>query len=149
VASHFPAFIAHHQRDPLVVPYTVDAAATFVAGALVFLNTSDNEIEECGADPANILGIALMPASAKTLYDGKVLVAVLDPDMVIGMASATTPADSHLTDAYGVVKGTTHWLVDTSETSNTRIHVIKVDATNGIFFVKFMAATLQGDAIAS
>jgi len=147
MASKFPVFIAHGQRDPLVAAYTVDASATFIAGALVF-KASDDEIEECGADPADILGIALMPAAQSTLYGGKVLVAILDPDVIVGMSSSTVPAVTHLLDPFGIAKST-HWQVDIGDTSNTRVHVIKIDTTNGIFFVKFMAANLQADAIAS
>lgn len=160
MASNFPLFIAHGEPNyPLVREYPVDSAATFVANELVFLNTAGgSDVEVCGADPALILGIALAPASAKTLYyenisgaGNKIPIAVLTPDVVVGMASATTPAQAHLFVAtgYGVVKSGNNWLLDIGDVANPRATVVGIDPTNGIFYVRFLAANLQGDSIAS
>jgi len=77
-------------------------------------------------------------------------VAILTPLTVVAMCSATTPDVSHITRAYGVAKlSSGNWAVDIGDTSNTRLHVIRVDVTNGIFYVRFLAANLQGDAVLS
>lgn len=151
MATDFPAFVAYNHDNYDVGAFAIDAANAGKAGSLCFLNTTDNEIEECGADPALILGLMTGPYTARTLYpSSKMPVIILDPNVVVGMCSATTPADSHLSDAYGIVKlASGNWAVDTTEAVNTRVTVVKVDAAAGIFYVKFMAANLQGDSIAS
>lgn len=110
----------------------------------------------CGADPTVITGLACAPASAKGLYyenisgaTNKIPVAILSPDTVVGMSSSTTPAQAHLFNAYGVEKTGTNWRVDISDTSNTRLTVVGIDIANGIFYVRFLAANLNGDSIAS
>lgn len=158
MASAFPAFLAHGEPNyPLVRELPVDLAATFVAWELVFLNTAGgNDVEVCGADPAAITGLACAPASAKTLYyenisgaTNKIPVAILSPDIVVGMSSATTPAQSHLFNLYGVEKTGNNWRVDIGDTVNTRLTVIGIDIANGIFYVRFLAANLNGDSIVS
>lgn len=153
MASNFPAFIAHGEPHyPYVREVPVNAGASFVAQELVFYTSPD--IAGCGADPALILGIALAPASAKTLYyenisgtGNKVPVAILNSDTVVGMSSATTPAFSQLTTAYGVEKTGNNWRVDTTEVGATRLIVVGIDIANGIFYVKFLPANLQGDGV--
>lgn len=135
--------------------FPVTAAQTFIAGALVVVTTG--ALVECGADPAAILGIAQAPASVGLATGGSIFggtnipVFVISPEDIIWMASATTPVfATHVTQAYGVVKST-NWLVDVSDTSNTRVHVTGVSNSpqQEGFYVRFMAASLQLDAIAS
>lgn len=155
MASNFPAFIAHGEPHyPLVREVPVNAGATFVAQELVAWTSPD--IAGCGADPANILGLALAPASAKTLYyenisglGNKVPVAILNSDTVVGMASATTPAQANLYVAYGVEKTGNNWRVDTTDVVNTRLIIVGIDIANGIWYVKFLPANLQGDGVLS
>lgn len=151
MATDFPAFVAYNHENYDVGEFEIDSANAGKAGSLCFLNTTDNQIEECGADPALVLGLMTGPYSARTIYDGsKMPVIILDNNVIVGMCSATTPADSHLTDEYGVVKlSSGNWAVDTTDTTNKAVKVVKVDADAGIFYVKFLAAVLQGDAVAS
>jgi hypothetical protein len=151
MASDFPAFVARNHDDYDVGQFAIDSANAGKAGSLCFLNTGDNEIEECGADPALILGLMTGPFSARAIYPSqKMPVIILSPDVIVGLCSATTPADSHLTDAYGIVKlASGNWALDTSETVNTRVTVVGVDVNAGIFYVKFLAGNLQGDSIVS
>jgi len=148
MASDFPAFVAYHHEHYDVGSYAIDSANVGKAGALCFLNTADNEVEQCGADPALILGLMTGPYTARTIYpDSKMPVIVLDQGVVVGMCSATTPADSHLTDLYGIVKlASGNWAVDVADTTNTRVQVVRVDVAAGIFYVKFLPANLQSDA---
>ena len=158
MASSFPAFLAHGEPNyPLIRELPVDAAATFVAWELVFLNTGGgNDVEVCGADPGVITGLACAPASAKGLYyenisgaTNKIPVAILTPDTVVGMSSSTTPAQAHLFNLYGVEKTGNNWRVDIGDTGNTRVTVVGIDIANGIFYVRFLAANLNGDSIVS
>lgn len=136
--------------------FKVDSAATFIAGALVYWDTATQTLKECGADPSLILGVAQAPASMGLATTGsiwgasKIPVAVLSPTAVAFMGSSSTPAVTDILVAYGIVKST-NWLVDTSDTSNTRVDVIEIAVSpqpEG-YYVRFKAANLQGDAIAS
>lgn len=161
MASDFPVQLSmKHEAGYEVRYFTLDNAHTVKPGAFVFLNTTDNEIEKCAVDPALILGIALAHGApglaagavnnSKWLYEGKIPVAVLTPSIILAMCSATTPAASHLTDAYGIVElASGAWAVDVGETVNTRVVVHDIDAVNGIFYVSPLAANLQGDSILS
>ena len=141
--------------QPVVRYLTCDPAATFTAGALVYLDTADNLIKECGADPALILGVAQCGAADRALYTGsRIPILIIEPAQLWAMSSATTPAESHLTDGYGIVKTSGYWKVDTSDTSNIRVHVVDYAPKSGeqgqeMFYVKFPATNLQLDAIAS
>jgi hypothetical protein len=154
MASTFHPVVQPGSAQPVVRHLTCDSAATFVAGALVYLDTADGLIKECGADPANILGVAQCSAAARAIYTGsRIPIQIITPEQIWAMCSSTTPAESHLTDAYGIVKST-YWKVDTSDTSATKVHVIDYAPKSGeqgqeMFYVRFMAASLQGDAIAS
>lgn len=155
MASNFPVQVMGNYPPDRVRYFPVTAAQTFVTGALVVLTTG--ALVECGADPSLILGVAMGPASvglatAGSIFGGTNLpVFVLTPADTAFMASATTPVfATHVATAYGVVKST-NWLVDISDTTNTR--VTPIDVSNSPqqegFYVRFSAANLQLDAIAS
>ncbi len=154
MASDFPAYVAaEYEHGTEVQEYTPGLTTeAFGPGDLVFYDTSDQLMQLCGADPSLIAGISEVDSEeAKTLTpNGKVPVRLLKPNALVAMCSATTPAESHVGVAYGVVTlASGNWSVDTSDTSNTRVVVKRVDIENGIFFVSFLAANLQFDAIAS
>ena len=147
MASKFPPFIANNDKYPRVMYFTPASGATFGPNALVVYNTGTDVIDECGADPTSILGLSCTPASAKTIVaNGKVPVYVLDPDVMVGMSSSTTPAESQVMDVFGVEK-TGFWRVDISDTTATRVQIAQIDILNGIFYVRFSATNLQLDQI--
>jgi hypothetical protein len=156
MASNFPPQMVQKESSAYIDYFPVTAAQTFIAGALVFYDTSANTITECAADPTAILGIALAPASvgldaAGSFYGGtKIPVQVLGPDTILFMASATTPAQSHVGDSYGVVKST-NWLVDTSETGAPCVTVIGISNSpqQEGFYVRLLATDAQMDSVAS
>jgi hypothetical protein len=129
----------------------------------VFFDTADNNVKECGADPALILGICLGAAPASTVGNqkpqpygtNKVPVAVLTDNVVVGLSSTTTPSLAFKERAGGLTKvtsgtGRNFWQCDTSKTGGTsRFIIIDVDITNGIFYVRFKPANLQGQAVVS
>lgn len=155
MASQFPIQLARNYKTDQVKYFPVTAGQTFITGALVVLGSGT--VSECGADPTNILGIALAPASvgldAKgSIYGGtNIPVFVLTPQDEVFMASATTPVfATHVGTLYGIEK-TTNWRVDTTDTTNTRVTVTSVHNSpqQEGFLVKFLAANLQLDSIVS
>lgn len=155
MASNFPCKPANIYSANRVRYFPVTAAQTFIDGALVVLTTG--ALVECGADPALILGIALAPASMGLASGGSIFggtnipVFVLTTEDEVWMASSTTPVfATHVTVAYGIEK-TTNWRVDVGDTGNTRVHVVGVSLSpqQEGFYVRFMAANLQLDAVAS
>lgn len=154
MASSFKATVARNYNSACVDEYTPDTSATFVVGDLVVFNTGTQKLDKCGADPALIAGISFVASGtggAQTLTEnGKLPIYCLQSDTVVSMASDTTPAESHIGTAYGIADGGSGvWKVDIGDTSNTRVDVIGIDVTNGIFYVRFKAANLQFDGIAS
>lgn len=155
MASNFPIQVATAYPPDRVRLFPVTAGQTFIAGALVVL--SSGTVSECGADPANILGIALAPASVglaspESIYGGdNIPVFVLTPNDTVFISSSTTPVfATHVGTAYGIVKST-NWLADISDTTNTRLVIIDVSNSpqQEGFYARFLAANLQLDAIAS
>ena len=151
MASDFPAYVAYNHESYDSAGFKIDSANAGKAGSLCFLNVADNEVEECGADPALILGLMTGPYTARTIYPGgRMPVIVLSDNVVVAMCSATTPSDAHLERSFGVVKlASGNWAVDTTEAVYTRLVVKKVDVNAGIFYCVFLPANLQGDAVVS
>lgn len=152
MASKFPPFLASAKKDPIVLPFKPDAGETFLPLALVFYDTATDTLKLCGADPALILGIALGSAASKTITpDSHIPVQVLDPDVIIGLSSPTTPAQSHVGDSFGILMDATtkYWQADPTDAGNARVVCVGINISLGIFYVRFLAANLQGDAIAS
>lgn len=156
--ANFALMPASGYKPENVKYFPVQAAETFIAGALVVYDITTNKtISECGADPATILGIALAPASVGLATGGSIYgstnipVFVITPDCDIKIGSSTTYVQAtHLGNVYGVVKST-NWLLDISDTSNTRAIVVDGSATPypDFMIVRFTAANLQFDSIAS
>lgn len=151
MASDFPAFVASGHDDYSVAEFAITATNAGKAGSFCYLDTTPNTVTECGADPALILGLMTGPYSARGIYPGgRMPVIILRDSVLVGLCSATTPTDAHLNRDYGIVKlASGNWALDISETVNTRAHVVRYDATAGIFFVNMLPANLQGDAVAS
>jgi len=130
-------------------------------GDLVFFDTADNNLKKCGANPALITGIALGYAPSATNLTGggmkpepyaanRVPVAVLTEDVVVGMSSVSTPALSFMLRSFDLVNtvitvgaGIRSFWQLANTTANTRVRVIDIDVTNGIFYVSFINANLQ------
>jgi hypothetical protein len=145
---------------PNIISYKYDSAQTFIAGALV-VDAADGEIEECGADPVAVLGVALEAANSRPGGSGipfapsyttggqktEVSVAVADRSTVFscrgknGATDPTTPAVTDIGEQFGVVKST-EWCLDLSDTVNVVCEVVDIDIDNKIYFVKFLEARL-------
>lgn len=156
--SQFPAFIAWGVKEPIVREFDFLSTDAAQPGDLVYFDTADNKVKTAGADPASILGLSLGFGPASTLSQkpqpyaqNRGLVAVLTPDVVVGMSSTTTPSAANLGREYGIVRTVSgnfaFWQVDTADTTNTRVVVVGFDASAGLFYVRFKSANLQFDAI--
>lgn len=156
MASLFPPFLAADAVATEVISFTPDTGETFGAGSLVYMYaTNAPKIRVCGADPAIILGIALspaVPAAGLTFSpDGKVPVLILSPSTTIGLSSPTTLTEAMILTGgstpfgYGLVKdGTTgYWQIDTGDTTNKRVILVRADLNNNIAYVRFVPTYLQ------
>ncbi len=138
-----------------VVEYTLKSAATFLINALVKLTLG--EVEESGADPAAVLGIAADPTSQS--LPGHVSGGVLGESSKIGVYVAdedaefswevqtTAPTDANIGVAYGVVKASNVWYIDLTETTATVVKITRLDPVNSSrAYAKFGGGTvvLQG-----
>lgn len=118
------------ERGPLHLPFTPDTDASFDVDDLVFYDTADDTIDECGADPALILGFAKANVAAGVIEvdlraDHKVLVEPISPDVEYGMPTNADLAESHIGGRYGLVKlASGNWAVDLSDTTNTRVIIV-------------------------
>lgn len=159
MASDFPAHVcAGHEHGSEVHEYAVSVTAgetAAKAGELMYFDTSTQTIKRCGADPALIAGIFEAGNSdvARLLTpNNKVPLRLLNPNALVRMCSATTPSEAHVavSTGYGIARlSNGNWAVDIGDTSNGRVWVTKVDIPNGVFYVHFLAANLQFDAVAS
>lgn len=144
---------------PDVREFGVTAAEAFEVGELVYMDVNTGLILVCGADPALIAGISGAAAAfglgsqwPGNIYDGvKIPVTLLNSNTLVFMSSTTTPLLTHVGNAYGVAKVGHTWQVDTGDTSATRVVVVDIynSPQQEGFLVKFLAANLQFDAVAS
>ena len=143
MASNFPAHVTEGAEHTTVRDYAVGTA--FIPGSFVVWDTTNHDMDVCGADPVLIAGISEVNSTAAALLtpDSKVPVRIITSDQcIIALGSATTPAASYIGDALGIVLST-NWLVDTSETTNVRVIVMDVDITNGIWYCNIVPLALQ------
>lgn len=138
-----------------VVEHTLKSAATFNINALVKLTSG--EVEESGADPSSVLGIAADPTTQS--LPGHVSGGVLGQSSKIGVYIAdtetewswavqtTVPTDANVGVAYGVVKSSDIWYIDLTETTATVVKTTRLDPVNtNRIYAKFGGGTviLQG-----
>lgn len=126
-----------------VMQYTLAASQTFKSGAWVV--KSSGAVQECGADPAAVLGMAMEDADSIE-ETGKVLVYThADGDTVFAVQGTVDPVHAtHVGNDYGVVKdGDGIWVIDISETTATVLHVVDVDVSRKLYFVTILAAKRQ------
>lgn len=155
MATDFPAHIADGYEDTEVREYTPgrDATEPFIPGDLVFYDTTPNEVELCGADPALIAGISEVDSEAARLLtpNAKVPVRIIKgPRATLALSSATTPLESHIGDQYGITRTAGgHWRLDVAKTgADARVLVKRVDILNGIFFCQVLNDQLQFGTVA-
>lgn len=133
-------FPASNER---VRQFDVKAAETFTLGALVVLDGSE-ELTECGADPASILGMVLHSEDVDPLDTTKALVALAEEGRTFWMPGDDDPTAADVNQSYGVaVDGDGIWHVDGTEAVNTRVYVHAVDLDRKLYEVSVLAANRQ------
>jgi hypothetical protein len=151
MASDFPiGYYTGTERGPMNEMYTPDAAAVITPGDLVVME-GDEEIVECATDAVSILGIAKSSSADKFLYQNRVLVQPVVPQVEYGLCvGAGTLASTHANTAVGVQKlASGNWGVDLAEVTAQAFLIIRVDVPNQIAWGKFLAAVCQFDGVAS
>lgn len=169
MASNFPAmlFFTDVEAGADTQMKSPISTATFRPYALVVQDVSgganDGKIDECGADPALILGVAMSAAiDANSPYGyvnaatnlTKVPVVVLNTRMTVGLCvGAGTLVQTDEEKDYGITKlSNGNWSLDRAKVTagtNTRFHVIRVYVDRQIAIGHFIAANLQSDAVAT
>lgn len=149
--------------SPEIQEYTVTAAQTFAKGAVLVF--SSGTVSEGGANPTDIVGVAMGAASSGPGYDAAnspspitwredlISVAKAEADrniFVSPMCNNTltstkiSPAATDVGVQYGIVKQTSgasagQWWVDKNlTTSNARVEIVKVDIGNQLVHFKFL-----------
>jgi hypothetical protein len=105
------------------------ASATYALGACCVL--SSGYIDECGADPALVFGLARKAGqNGSSAGDNSAIFTLALPGILYvgNLATSATAGVTAQTDvgtAYGIAKETTDntWYVDSGDTSNTRVMV--------------------------
>ncbi len=140
-----------HGDHPHIEEFPEAASQSFVAGDLVYLNGGYLTI--CGSDPSAILGVALADAHNTTAGAYTIPVLVLTTHTVLTMRVYHSNSGSNVIEAtdlgtaYGVVAGTGEWKVDKTDTTNTRVRIVKfaepIGTSAGKVGVVFLASVLQ------
>lgn len=145
----FPAIPTASGRR--IVQYDINVATTFRKGAAVVLDAGE-EVVECGADPALILGFAAEPAIASPLFGrkdpevGKVLVCVAEEGRRFWMDGSSAPAANgdDINQSYGIAKDADgDWYVDKTDVVATRVYVHNVDYDRNLYEVSVLEANRQ------
>lgn len=135
---------AYPAEPPLgdAIELDTKSGSTFKRGALVLLDGSE-DVDECGADPAAILGVAAYPGDAAD-FTTKMLVFKASEGQKFWMSGSSNPAKSNINQSYGVAKdGDGIWYVDLTDGGNTRVYVHDVDTDRNLFKVSVLAANRQ------
>lgn len=156
MSSTFPANVVEQiDIGTTVDEYTPSATAGETAqkaGELVYFDTATQLIKRCGADPTLIAGFVEGSSEDwKVLTpNGKIPVRKLTEKAGVKLGGAGTPAETDVGVKYGIVRDANgNWLIDTTDTVNTRVIVYRVDIPNGAWYVRFLAANLQFNGIVS
>jgi hypothetical protein len=105
------------------------ASQTFKAGAVLALD-ANNDIVKAGADPANILGIALEDASNRASAGGDLAFIPAVPGAVFqanvrGTGAANNIQQTDFMKKFGLVEMSGgEWVVDKDDTTNTRVKIV-------------------------
>lgn len=134
-------FAAYPNIGQRIRQYPIATGETFIEGALVLLNAG--EIEECGADPALIAGVALHDAGADP-DTSSVLVALASSEGTFVLQGSSAPVAADVGVEYGVAKDADGiWYVDKTDVVATRVVVEKVYLDREQFEVKILRANIQ------
>lgn len=119
------------------------AAQAFTLGAAVLLDGANN-VAECGADPAAILGFALHPAT-KNVGGVTDLVALCVGNRKFWVSGTTNPVYADINVKYGITKqADSIWCLDHAKTgASARVYVHAIDTDRNLFLVSVLQANQQ------
>ncbi len=131
----------HDPPEVIQLPYL--DGSTFLDGAPVVFSTAAGTVSEAGADPASILGFTLSPAGGE-VEEGTTLIARAVNQHRFWFQCGSDPVAADEGKSYGLVKDADGvWLVDRTETVNTRVQVHQVDLIRKMLLVSVLAANVQ------
>lgn len=137
----YPALPAYAADAP-AAEFTIAAAQTYKMGAALLLDANE-DLAECGADPAAILGFAAHPANLN-IPASKALVWKASEGQKFWMAGTSAPVKANINQSFGIVKDADGiWVVDITETVATRVYVHQIDTDRNLFLVSVLAANRQ------
>ncbi len=139
-----PALNAIPYENREIKEFPLKAAESFLDGALVLMTS--NEVLECSADPAAVLGISVEgPVNLLEVTKTKARVAMATPQATFHMSGTRDPAVTDIGVQYGVVKDADGiWTVDFADVVNLVVVVENVDLDRNLSTVRFLAAVQQG-----
>lgn len=112
---------------PALMRFEEAASQTFKDGALVFL--SGGYIQECGADPAQILGVVVGDGdNDATAGTSQKLVYVADASTVFeaNVSTSQVTAQTDVGRSWGLVKVGNNWHIDKNDGTNQRVYILNL-----------------------
>ena len=126
-----------------VQEFDMEPAETFIDGAIVLLNASEN-VAEVAADPTAVLGIAIGDAADRTVNADKMLVALPGPGRTFLIAGDNDPVKNDIGKSYGAIKdGDGIWTIDGTESVGLVFKVIDIDLDTNMYEVEILDAIAQ------
>lgn len=150
---------------PTIQSIEYKSGATFKKLALV-IDDTNGQVDECGADPASVLGVALEgvatklgfgePYASQTVFatgrEAEVSVCIADrltefsARGVNGGTDPVAPLQTNIGEQYGVAKVNDDWVIDLAEITAKVVEitdiVLEADGT-GFFICKFLESVLS------
>jgi len=147
------ALAAVPNRNVLIKSFPMKTNEAVKEGSAVVLD-ANGEVTVCGADPALIAGFALHGAGSGTsavleidIYSGDILVALAYPGSTFWLGASAQLAVDDVGVEYGIVADASGpWVVDLTETTNTRVRIEQIDLTRysqGLAEVSVLTANRQ------
>lgn len=116
---------------------------SFLFGDLVKQDGGGDIVAVTGTDPTPLYGFAAGNAE-DAVEGGKVMVYKHDGSTHFAMSGDRDPVAGDVGTDYGIEQDSDNiWIVDTGDTSNTRVNVTDVDTDRGLYFVQVLSAHRQ------
>lgn len=127
-----PVVVKTHQGTGDTVAYLPPGSGVTVKKGDLVYRTSGGTLGVCGADPAAILGVALMGNDDRIMANfgeltDDIEVELIYPDSIVEMTLAGTYAETDKGTAYGIAidTATGYAVIDKTDTTNTRVVVLE------------------------
>ncbi len=146
-----PYAVPHNRDSDGIREFDIASGEAWAKGALVLLDSSE-DLAEVAADPAEVLGWAMVAVTAGDLI-GEMAGLGLGASVYVAeearkcwMSGDNDPVKGDINQAYGaVVDGDGIWTVDGTETTAKVFYVHQIDLTRNLYLVSIVAAARQAD----